>query len=192
MIDPSWVDKLRPLVDRDLTLRNVFIEKGTLNDAYHHELEKVHTENAQKLKALIQKLGFPVTSNAGDEGVRLSWFIINHAISIPEFMRECLLQIRLAAADHDYPLDLMAYLEDRVSYLEGRPQLYGTHMEWFDGELKLTPIDDPQHLNSRRKSLGLPPVSHDLSSSGMGKPPKDPVKRASEFQKWLLKVGWRS
>ncbi|MCM2350807.1 MAG: hypothetical protein NDI69_12360 [Bacteriovoracaceae bacterium] len=46
-------------------------------------MEKIHLSNAHKLSALIEKLGFPVLSNAGEQGVRLSWLIIQHAISWP-------------------------------------------------------------------------------------------------------------
>ncbi len=42
-------------------------------------------------------------------------------------MKEGLLQMRLAAAASDYPLD---YLDDLVAYFEGRGQLYGTSFGW--------------------------------------------------------------
>ena len=192
MIDTNWVVKLKPLVDRDLMMRNVLQEKGILNDTYHPEMEKVHIENAKKLKALIDKMGFPVLSNAGEEGVRLSWLIIQHAISLPDFMKECLVQMRLAAAAQDYTLELVAYTDDRVAYFEGRSQLYGTNMDWIEGELKPTPIDDPSFVNSRRKSFGLPPMEVHFLGAQAERPPKDPEKKALEFEAWLRKVGWRS
>lgn len=190
MIDPAWVDKLRPLVQKDFTLRQVLLEKGTLNDVYHPEMEKLHLENATKLRKLIEKMGFPVLSNAGEEGVRLSWVIIQHSISLPSFMQDCLLQMRLAAGQHDYTLELMAYTEDRVAWLEGRPQLYGTNLDWKDGELKPTPIEDPGLVDVRRRGIGLPPLSEARISSSQERPPRDPVKKAKEFEAWRSRVGW--
>lgn len=189
-MDPKWVDKLKPLVQRDFTLRQVLVERGTLSDAYHPEMEKLHVENADKLKKLIDKMGFPVLSNAGDEGVRLSWLIIQHAISLPGFMRECLLEMRLAASQQDYPLDLLAYTEDRVAYFEGRPQLYGTNSDWQEGELKPTRIEDPSMVDVRRKSIGLPPMAQSITNRNE-RPPKDPKAKAAEFEQWRSRVGWQ-
>lgn len=191
MIDPTWAEKLKPMVQKDFTLRQVLVERGVLNDAYHPEMEKVHLENAAKLKKMIEKMGFPVLSNAGEEGVRLSWIIIMHAISLPSFMRDCLTEIRLAAGQHDYVLEYLAYIEDRVAYFEGRPQLYGTNMDWREGELRPTQITDPSKVDIRRKSLGLPPLSQSFPPPGQERPPKDPQKKAQEFEAWRLRVGWQ-
>jgi hypothetical protein len=114
-----------------------------------------------------------------------------HAISLPDFMRECLTQIRLAAASQDFPLELLAYLEDRVLYFEGKGQLYGTNYDWQDGELKPTPIQDISSLPYRRRSMGLPPMPSEVSRVTEERPPKDPAKKAREFDEWLKKVGWR-
>lgn len=186
-----WVTKLSPLVERDHFIREGLLARGVLSDAYHKEMEKVHVENAKKLKGLIEKNGFPVLSNAGEQGVRLAWVIIMHAISLPDFMRECLTQIRLAAASQDFPLDLLAYLEDRVLTFEGKGQLYGTQYDWQEGELKPLPIQDISSLPYRRRSMGLPPMPSEVSRVTEERPPKDPEKKAREYEEWLKKVGWR-
>lgn len=191
MFDLTWEEKLSFLVQQDHQMREVLLSKGILSDSYHPEMEKVHLANARKLNAMIEKKGFPVLSNAGETGVRLSWLIIQHSISWPDFMKECLLQMRLAAAQNDYLLELLAYTDDRIAYFEGRPQLYGTNMEWIDGELCRTPIEDIDRLDMRRKSLGLPPIARVPITASMERPPKDPLKKEKEFKLWLVKVGWR-
>lgn len=193
MIDVVWEEKLKFLVDQDHQLREIFLTKGTLNDTYHPELEKLHLNNARKLAHLIEKMGFPVLSNAGENGVRLSWLIIHHAIVWPDFMRESLIQMRLAAGQGDYILELLAYTDDRIAYLEGRPQLYGTNLDWIDGELRRTPVEEPDKLNLRRKSLGLPPVDEtSVFMTGMGRPPANPKQKEQDFKQWLVKTGWRT
>ena len=191
MIDPLWEEKLNFLVEKDNQMRNVLLEKGVLNDTYHPEMEKMHLSNKEKLSLLISQMGFPVLSNAGEKGVRLSWLIIMHSISQPDFMKECLFQIRIAAGQNDYPLELLAYLEDRICFFEGRPQLYGTSSDWENGELKRTPIEDIKNVDLRRQSMGLPPLEAILPEQGHFRPPKDPIKKALEFKAWLTKVGWR-
>jgi hypothetical protein len=191
-IDLQWKAKLTSLVERDQFTQEAFLNRGILDDAYHPELEKVQLANARKLQELIKIKGFPVLSNAGEEGVQLSWLIIQHAISLPEFMRECLIEMRLAAAQDDYPKELLAYTEDRVNFLEGNGQLFGTNFDWEDGELKPTLIEDPKLLDERRKAFGLPPMAETLTKIVFSKPAKDPAKKAMEFEIWLRNVGWRA
>jgi hypothetical protein len=190
MKDFIWDEKLNFLVQQDLELRNLLLERGVLSDAYHPEMEKLHLKNARKLKTMISQHGFPTLSNAGEQGVRLSWLIIHHSISWPDFMRDCVVQMRLAASQNDYLLDLLAYTEDRMAFFEGRPQLYGTNSDWINGELKRTPIEDPKNIDIRRKSMGLPPISEDIISD-LDRPPKDAEKKAKQFREWLIRVGWR-
>ncbi len=185
-----WKDKLAPLVERDLLIREGLLQRGVLNDTYHKEMEKVHIENARKLKALIDAYGFPVLSSAGEPGVKLAWLIIHHAISLPDFMQDCLIEMRLAASQDDFPKDLLAYSEDRIRFFEGRPQLYGTNSDWQKGELKPTAIEDEGQVNLRRKSMGLAPLET-FTSSSMERPPKDPDSKLKEFEAWLKRTGWR-
>jgi hypothetical protein len=191
MIDPVWVEKLSALVQRDMTLRQVLLERGVLNDGYHPDMEKVHIENARRLQKLIDKMGFPVLSNAGEQGVRLAWLIIQHAIALPDFMREGLTQMRLAAGQSDWPLDLLAYTEDQVAFFEGRLQIYGTHKDWQDLELKPTPILEPQKVDIRRRSMGLPPLKEALWGQSEERPPKDIEKLKKEYADWVVRVGWQ-
>lgn len=190
-MEEFWVSKLAPLVERDHFIREGLLSRGVLSDTYHKEMEKVHVENAGKLKTLIEKNGFPVLSNAGEKGVRLSWIIIIHAISLPDFMKECLTEMRMAAASQDYPLDLLATIEDRILFYEGKGQLYGTQYDWIDGELKPVPIQDISSLPHRRRSMGLPPLDVESSRVTEERPPRDPDKKAVEFMQWLKRVGWR-
>ncbi len=190
-MEEFWISKLSPLVERDHFIREGLLSRGILADTYHKEMEKVHLENARKLKTIIEKNGFPVLSNAGEKGVRLAWIIIMHAISLPDFIQECLTQMRLAAASQDYTLELLAYTEDRVLFFQGKPQLYGTNYDWHEGEMKPTAIQDISSLPYRRRSMGLPPMPAEVSRVTEERPPKDPEKKAQEFELWLKKVGWR-
>jgi hypothetical protein len=187
-----WVDKLKLLVQKDLNLTNVIREKDNFEDEYHPDLEKLHIRNAKTLEKLIEKNGFPVLSNSGEEGVKLAWMVIQHAISLPDFIRSSLDQMRFAAAQRDYPLELLAYTEDLVAYLEGRGQIYGTHMEWRNGEYVPSQVSDPQYLEHRRKSFGLTNLEDQNMTYPLERPPKDPEKKLENFIKWKKRVGWQS
>lgn len=61
-----------------------------------------------------------------------------------------------------------AYLTDRVAMNEGRPQIYGTQIsDVKDGEGVPWPIADPQQLDARRASVGLPPFAECAQWRGM-------------------------
>ena len=52
------------------------------------------------------------------------------------------------------PADI-AYLEDRLLIMEGKPQIYGTQFRTIDGVSEPFPIEDPEHVDERRASVGL-------------------------------------
>jgi len=66
-----------------------------------------------------------------------------------------------------------AMLNDRVLMEEGKPQVYGTQIKMaatFDGEdmamqLYLWPVENPDALDSLRRSVGLSPIEEYLRSS---------------------------
>jgi hypothetical protein len=54
----------------------------------------------------------------------------------------------------------LAYLEDRILMRQGKKQLYGTQykLDSETNEMKLWEVEDPDRLNERRASVGLPPM----------------------------------
>jgi hypothetical protein len=67
--------------------------------------------------------------------------------------------LRAAVAAGEASATDLAYLEDRVRIFAGRPQLYGTQFLHDDQGLRPEPIEDPEHLDQRRASVGLGPFA---------------------------------
>lgn len=74
-------------------------------------------------------------------------------------------------------------MTDRIRFNEGKPQVYGTVLDWNqDGELSCV-VEDPEVLDSRRQEMGLPSRSGDdlaayraqVQPEG-GAPPRDFAK----------------
>jgi len=82
-----------------------------------------------------------------------------HADRDPELQRTFLEALRGAVADGEASPGNLAYLEDRVRVADGRPQLYGTQFTVTNGELRPSPIEDPQRLDERRAEAGLDPFA---------------------------------
>ena len=56
------------------------------------------------------------------------------------------------------PQDI-AYLTDRILTGTGKKQRYGTQGVLKDGKFVLYPIEDEQHVDDRRKEIGLGPLA---------------------------------
>jgi hypothetical protein len=66
---------------------------------------------------------------------------------------------RAVAAGQAFGKDYV-YLSDRVRMQQGKPQLYGTQFtSAADGQLVLHPIEDAEHVDERRRSVGLPSMA---------------------------------
>jgi hypothetical protein len=60
-----------------------------------------------------------------------------------------------------------------------------------DGELRRTPVEDPDRLDLRRRSMGLAPVAVSAGLNLRDRPPRDSAARTRDFEAWLVRVGWR-
>ncbi|HEY6249157.1 MAG TPA: DUF6624 domain-containing protein, partial [Candidatus Angelobacter sp.] len=90
----------------------------------------------------------------------------------------------------------LAFLDDRIRVMEGRPQIYGTQFEGDEyGMPQPAPIADPEHVNERRKAIGMNTIEERTRELQAEQQPEyDPEKRAEYergYQEWLKKVGWR-
>ena len=80
--------------------------------------------------------------------------LIQHTADL-EFQGECLKLLRDAVKKNDASKTDLAYLEDRYRMFTGQPQLYGTQLQLRNGTMKLWTIENPKHVDDRRKRVGL-------------------------------------
>src|SRR5262249_50196693 len=92
-----------------------------------------------------------------------------------------------------------AYLSDRIAVFEGRPQTFGTQFDWdAQGQLSPAPIRDPQTIEERRASIGLPPLADSIAemrasaAADVEVAPADLAQRREQFEAWARRVGWRA
>ena len=126
-----------------------------LPDDIAEEWQRVDAENTRWLADLVAARGWPGRTLAGTEGAEAAWLLAQHADQDPELQRTFLDALRGAVAAGEASPANLAYLEDRVRVADGRPQLYGTQFTVTDGELRASPIEDPQRLDERRAEAGL-------------------------------------
>ncbi|MEL6390105.1 MAG: DUF6624 domain-containing protein [Bacteroidota bacterium] len=189
--------ELIQMAEHDLAIRNELIRSQELNTGYHPKMEAIHRAHARRLGLIMSEHGYPTTDLVGREASKAAWLVIQHAISLPQFMKHSaeLLQeaVNLGRAS---PIDL-AYLSDRIAILEGRSQLYGTQFDWDeDGLISPQSMDDVELVNERREQLGLNTVEEqtqimrDRAKAEGESAPIDRVSRQKEYDQWRREVGW--
>lgn len=117
------------------------------------EMRRIDQANTAWLTELTDRVGWPGRTLVGEDGARAAWLLAQHAAKErqPAFLE----LLRAAVATGEASARDLAYLEDRVRVFARQPQLYGTQFRHDDQGLRPEPIEDPEHLDQRRASVGL-------------------------------------
>jgi hypothetical protein len=199
-MDQSLRQTLIGMVDESRRMRAVLAADGTLFQGYNQQLRNLHNTHAKALADIIDRQGWPGRALAGEDGAAAAWMIVQQAIGLPRFMRACLEVIQEAAAKGDVPRWQVALLSDRICWLEGKPQVYGTQFDWDDkGELNPVEIADVAGVDARRAQYDLIPLADGIRQrraeavqNGETAPPAaEAASRRKEFDDWAMAIGWR-
>lgn len=179
----------------DLRVRQELVDSGELGGEYVPRMEQVHIRNAERLKELIALYGWPNNEIAGEDGALAAWLIAQHAIGAPLFQRACLALMKETASHGRIPRWHMAYLEDRIAMLEGRPQIYGT--QWMDdpvdGQARPWRLVSAESVDELRAGVGLGPMPA-IPERGPALPGEQlqALERSQRWwEDWLASKGWR-
>ena len=195
----SLREELLAMAAEDQRVRAVLAADGSLFDGYNPRMAGVHSRNAARLAAILDRHGWPSRALVGEDGAAAAWLVLQHAIGHPDLQRRGLVLLREAVARGDVQAVEAAMLEDRIAFFEGRPQRYGTQFGWDeDGELNPLPIEDEATVDERRRSVGLGPLAEDIrrkraeAARSLERPPRDWAGRQRQFEAWARSVGWRT
>lgn len=196
-MDNNLFEQLEQLKKRDIEIRDKLLSEGKLYGQYDKEFQNVHRENAHALDKLVSTHGWPTVSKVGIEGTRLAWLIAQHAICTPDLQRKFFKLLSEAAEKGDVPKKQVALLADRIRFNEGKPQIYGTVLDWNeDGELTCE-LENPESVNELRKDIGMPPFEQALQEhreevlAEGGQPPENYEAYNDGVNAWAKNLGWR-
>ena len=187
------IQKLIDAAKRDMEYLAALEEKEILF-TYNPGMRAIHEENAQLLQQFLNEYGWPMPSKYGHEVHYAAWLIAIHAISQPALLKRVLNILEDALAAGESVANEYTKLYDRIGLYEGRGQTYGTQFfpspqGWYAREL-----DDPQHVNERRASLGLSTFEENKQEVGAGEGGYMSAEHMAEnekrFQSFLKEVGW--
>jgi hypothetical protein len=191
--------ELLRMAEEDRCVRTELAAEGSLFGGYHPRMREVHDRHANRLAELLNEHGWPGEPLVGAEAAIAAWLVVQHAIARPGLQRRALLALTAAADRGEVPRWQPATLEDRIRAFEGRPQRYGTQLDWdAEGRLSPLPVEDPDRLDERRKAAGLPPLAEVLvercrtALQEGERPPSNPAVFRADQDRWLREVGWRS
>ena len=191
---------LLTLAQLDHSTRAELAASGALfNAGYEPRMARVHRFNAEHLRRIIEAVGWPGSDLVGPDGAEAAWLILQHAISEPGLLRRALPLLEAAAREGKADPAHAAMLEDRIRFFEGRPQRYGTQLDW-DAEGNLSPgeVEDPQLLAERRTAAGLPRLEEQIEEARSraaaegDSPPADYQAYLEAREKWASDAGWRA
>jgi hypothetical protein len=142
-------------------LANELLQMAEVDQAMRGKVTKCEAEwdssvdqrNQTRLKEIIEQYGWPTISKVGTEASHAAWLLVQHAPD-PTFMEQCLVIMENLPASEVNPADI-AYLKDRVLMMHNKPQIYGTQFQGTGHNMHVYPIEDVEHVDERRASVGL-------------------------------------
>jgi hypothetical protein len=133
-------------------------EKSLTIDSLRKIMLQKDQENLRKVKAIIDHYGWLSPKKVGMNASQALFLVIQHADLATQ--RRYLPMIRAAEKNGEILSSNLAILEDRINMREGKKQIYGSQSftDTQTGQLYIYPIAEPDHLEERRKSMGLIPM----------------------------------
>jgi hypothetical protein len=180
-------EKIIRLKNNDLELREKLIQEGELGNGYHPEMEKLHKENAQYLKSIIERTGFPTVSKVGQEASDSAWLIIQHSISDAELMKS---SYKLMLENQDgINLKHFAFLFDRIQFFQGKPRKFGTQ---YNSDGSIYPVINKNELIKLRKKYNFPELPQDEIDKIPSVEDIESIENLNpDYILWRQKVGWK-
>jgi hypothetical protein len=155
---PDLRRRLLEMAEEDQRVRSAWLAAKREDPAWQALASKVaavDAKNSGALRAAIAKWDWPANDVVGEDGAHAAWLLAQHADRDLPLQKQVLAKMeplvqRGLVSASDY-----AYLYDRVAVAEHHRQRYGTQ---FDGTEPL-PIEDPDHVDARRRAVGLSTLS---------------------------------
>jgi hypothetical protein len=161
--NPALRRELLRRVKQDQAIRNELIRKGVEHpdSSVLARMRVIDHANTKRMKAIIQRYGWPDPALVGRDGTEAAFLLVQHADLA--FQQQALPLVEKAYRKGELSGQSYALLLDRVLVGEGKPQVYGTQAkrfeEWKGREPVLEPIEDEANVDKRRAEVGLFPLS---------------------------------
>ncbi|RFA26587.1 hypothetical protein CAI21_16620 [Alkalilimnicola ehrlichii] len=153
--------ELLSMQEEDQRVLRELMDAGELREQeYHPRMRAVHERNNARIKAIVGEYGWPGVALVGKEGAKAAWLMVQHAVLDTAFMERALPLLEEAVKNGDAEGWCLAYLQDRVLTMAGKPQIYGTQHDFDENGIAFPlPIAEPGKVDLLRRDIGLEPLS---------------------------------
>jgi hypothetical protein len=150
-------------IKKEQKLRRELIDKPDDVQLMMHMIE-ADAQNTMWLDEVTKQYGWPGKSLVGEDGTQAAFLIVQHSPAV-QFQKKCLALLEAAVSQNEADITSLAYLTDRVRLSNGKPQVYGTQGQHEpDGVIVPLPIENEEHVDERRKAIGLEPIAEYFKS----------------------------
>lgn len=153
--------ELLKMAKEDQDVRKNFEGENINNVKLIEKMNSVDLKTTKRLKEIVAKYGWLTAELVGKDGAEAALLILQHSPDW-DFQKEMLPFVEASAKRGEIHAHNYTLLVDRVRVHFGQKQLYGTQLSIKDGKLILDPIEDEEHVDDRRKALGLSPLEEYL------------------------------
>lgn len=127
------------------------------NPKINEEMKALNVRHVARVQEILHDTGWPTVAMVGKDGSGAVWIILQHAT--PQVLKASLPAMKVAVDAGDIGGGLYATSVDRDRRNDGLPQVYGSQFDTSNGKCQPQPIEDPEHVDERRKAVGLNPLS---------------------------------
>lgn len=150
--EPAIAAELIRMGEQDQKIREHIPAKP--DPEFYKRWQAEDKQREDRLAQIIAEKGWPMISQVGHEAASSAWLIAQHAT--PAFLKRCLPLMQAAAEKMEIRPGHLALSIDRVRMQDHEKQVYGSQFQpGPDGKPSVYPVEDPEHLNQRRYSMGL-------------------------------------
>ncbi|HBD24542.1 MAG: hypothetical protein A2566_03690 [Candidatus Zambryskibacteria bacterium RIFOXYD1_FULL_40_13] len=161
---PHLASEISAMREADQNMR----KRNLDDDSWEEGLDE---NNTKRMKEIVHEIGWPSVSKVGADASRASWLLVQHADHDVAFQSHCLALMQELPSGEVQSRNI-AFLTDRVRVNSGQPQLYGTQFKQVDGKHVPKDIEDPEHVDERRKSMGLDTLADNIALMELSYPLK--------------------
>ena len=125
-------------------------------------IRAIDIAHSDRLKEIVEHIGWPTRETVGLKATQAAYMVIQHAGHDAEFQNQSLAMMIDLVEDGELPASYVALLTDRIRVFQDQPQVFGTQMAMAANKYGVmvptptVPIEDPEHLDARRKLMGMP------------------------------------
>ncbi|QQR82822.1 hypothetical protein IPJ70_01785 [Candidatus Campbellbacteria bacterium] len=152
---PEIASEIQQMAAVDQGMRERHIDEEEFWD------EEVDKNNTERMKEIVEEIGWPTVSKVGADASKDAWLLIQHADHDIAFQIMCL-GLMKREPQGEVSLHDIAYLEDRIRIHNKTPQVYGTQFDQKDGRFVPREIENEEEVNLRRAEMGLPTLEENI------------------------------